>query len=209
MLVLFGGVVDDNVDPDLDVVIVCSRHEGRHVRCGAVLPVHRPEHERHVSPVIAFRGIELVDRQELEDRDAKLGQPGKVGRHRGERAGIFMIETHGHTARMRLGNNDGPCCPALELGSRPLCRHGPGIRLIPFVMLAEPDLCRHRVNKPGATVDEELISTQRRDDADPLVALAPKVHPVAVRHLDLDRFGKRRPHPHVEHAAVWPLRPKT
>jgi len=66
-----------------------------------------------------------------------------------------------------------------------------------------------RAHEPGATIDEKLISTQRRNDADPLVALAPKVHPVAVGHLDLNRFGKRRPDPHVEHAAVWPLRPKT
>jgi hypothetical protein len=55
--------------------------------------------------------------------------------------------------------------------------------------LAELEFSRRRINKPGATIDDKLMSTETRNSADPFVTLAAKVHPVGVGHLDLNRFS--------------------
>ena len=171
--------------------------------------MHRPEHQWHVSPVVAFRRIELMDRQELEHRDTELNKPREVGRCSGERAGIVAIESHRHAASVRLGDDEGSSRSTLGLGHRPRNGNGPRIGRVPFVRLAEPDLRRQRVNQPDATIDVQPISTRRRNRTDPLAAVAPQVCAVAAGQLYLDRFCKRRPDPHVEHAAVWPVSSRT
>jgi hypothetical protein len=49
--------------------------------------VRREEVERHVAPVVpAVLGIELIDRQQLDDGDAKFLEIGDLLHHPGERA---------------------------------------------------------------------------------------------------------------------------
>ena len=70
-----GRVVVDDVDPHLEVAVVgCGDQLGQlagGVVAGRVLPVHGTEGQRHVSPVAAFLGVVLVNREQFEDTEAE------------------------------------------------------------------------------------------------------------------------------------------
>jgi hypothetical protein len=85
----FGGVVVDHVEPHFDARRVeCLYHrpeffEGLAVR---VRLMGREEVQRHVAPVVALLRIELVDREQLDDRDTELLEVGNLLGHAGKRA---------------------------------------------------------------------------------------------------------------------------
>ena len=80
VLVLLGRVVEHDVEPHLDVPFVRRGHElGQLARRGdlgrPVRPVDRPEHHRHVAPVVDLVGIEGVHREQFEHAHAQGREP--------------------------------------------------------------------------------------------------------------------------------------
>ena len=72
-----GGVVEDDVDPHLEVAVVGGGDQlgqlGGGIVAGGVLPVHGAEGERHVPPVAALLRIVLVHREQLDDGESEGG----------------------------------------------------------------------------------------------------------------------------------------
>ena len=87
-----GGVVDHDVEPHLDVVVVGRVDELGELLGGAiaggVLPMDRAEHERHVPPVVALVGVELVDGEQLQHGHAEFGEAREFVDRGAERAGV-------------------------------------------------------------------------------------------------------------------------
>ena len=64
-----------------------------------VLLVRREEVQRHVAPVIALLRIELLDGQQLDDRDAEILEVGNLFRHAGEGAALAPASRRSSRAR--------------------------------------------------------------------------------------------------------------
>ncbi len=92
--VLFSGVVVDHVENHLDARSRETSEPSRGTRCvgvvaGRVAVVERAPGERHVAPVVALVGIELVHRQQLDGGDAERAEVGHEVGKPGERAAQF------------------------------------------------------------------------------------------------------------------------
>ncbi len=88
-------MVDHDVEPHLDVVVVRGGDQigeflGGMVT-GRVLTMDRTEHERHVSPVVAFVGVVLMHREQFEHRHPEVGEARKLVDRRSVRAGIGTV----------------------------------------------------------------------------------------------------------------------
>ena len=105
-LVFFGRVVEHDVDPHFDVVVVGARHEiGEFlvgVGAGGVLTMCGAERQRHVPPVVDFVGVELVHRQQFEHGDADRSQAREFVDQRAVGAGIGAVTSTRHSADVCL-----------------------------------------------------------------------------------------------------------
>ena len=127
-MILLGRVVEHDVEPHLHVVVVSGRDQiaqfGVGIVAVRVLLVHRAEHERHVAPVVALVGIELVDRQQLDHRHAQCCQPRQLGDEAGERARLGGGATFRCPAHVNLRDDQWPSGPAAGPNGWPRLRHG-------------------------------------------------------------------------------------
>ena len=88
-MVAFGGVVVDHVEPHLDARRVERLHHRPEFFERVAVRVRlmgREEVQRHVAPVVALLRIELVDREQLHNRDAEFLEVGNLLRQAGKRA---------------------------------------------------------------------------------------------------------------------------
>src|SRR3981081_4272104 len=88
-MIRFSGVVVDNIQDDLNSVGMQSRNQffeffNRRLRLRSISKVWTEKIERHVAPVIVFLWIKLMNRHELNNRDAELNQVRNLLNNSGE-----------------------------------------------------------------------------------------------------------------------------
>ena len=218
-----GGVVEDDVDPHLEVAVVGGGDQlgqlGGGIVTGGVLPVHGAEGERHVPPVAALLRIALMHREEFDDAESEGGDAVEL-------ADQFPVGAwrrapglrRGHAAHVRLVDDRRTAGTPRRAGRRP--RRGAGdwaaTRVgdtMPAggrsaVLRGEHHLGRRwiqqylrRVEPCSNAIGDEAVDGPGRNVADPAIALASErtafvFRAAVVAELDeRDRPGGRRMHP--------------
>ena len=192
-----GRVVEDDVEPHLDVVVVRGGHERGQLGGGVVgrrvLTLDGSERQRHVAPVAALSGIVLVDGQELDHRDAEGGQPWQLLAQRLERAWTRPSGLLRQTPHVQLVDDGRARRPARRTSRRGVTGNGhrsaPGVRRAalggqPAVVTGwEPHLERPRVEEHlgrieprSVTIGDEPVHRSLGHGADPRVTVATEQH---------------------------------